>query len=137
MALITDLPTQASPSSSDYMITDNGTTTSKSTLSNVKSGMGFETSFNQVFLGQQTSSTSPKSYTVANSSRAMIIVFGAGANFMGIYMITASSSGAVAKVDIAPASNVTVTTSTNTLTISDSSSTTIFVYAFVFNGSVG
>ena len=137
MALITDLPTNSSPASSDYMITDNGTTTSKSTLNHVKTGMGIDTSFSQVFLGQMTSSTSPKSYTVASSSRALILIFGAGSNFMGIYMITASSSGAVAKVEIAPASSVTVTTSTNTLTVSDSASTTIFVYALVFNGSVG
>lgn len=105
-------------------------------LDAIKTGIGFAAAFKEVFLGQQTSSSSPKTFSVAGSTRALIVIFGAGSAYQGLYSITAASSGAISKVEILSAANVTVTVSTNTLTISDSSSTTIFVYALIFNGSI-
>lgn len=128
MALITDLPTNASPTSSDFLVTDNGVTTSKSTLADVRAGM------NIMVLATREAISNAKTYTIPNSSRHLILVEGAISGRHGMYMVTASTSGTVAISKIVDGSSLSVTTGTNSLSI-DPGGGAVYVVDFVISGT--
>lgn len=84
----------------------------------------------------QITKSSSKSFTLANSTRAIIYFIGTIAGVTGQITVNVSSAGTVFQSGTVGAS-ITVTTSTNTLTIANgNSSNAIYMHAMVLNGSV-
>lgn len=136
MALITDLPTNASPALTDYTITDNGSATSKTRLDQLKASLGITTDF-KTFSFQVNAGTSG-TYTVANNSRIVFFCISTAAALRGLYIAAASSAGAMATTTVQAASSVAITTATNSITFANNASSgTLFVCGIVFNGSIG
>lgn len=129
MALITDLPAQASPSLSDYMIIDNGTTSSKTSISDVRAAMGFG-----AFVLHKGAIYASTTYTLENSSRHIIAVEGAVAARHGLYMVTTSSTGSVAVTKVVDGSSITISTGTNSITINPNGAA-VYVVDFAISGS--
>lgn len=133
MALITDLPTQASPASSDYLITDNGSTTSKSTIGNVKTSMGMGT-LSEV--QTNINSNSSVTITLSGTTQAVLITQGAYATQRGLYIIGSTTTSTYSAANVLSASDITVSNSNMTYTIASSRNSTTYVRILVFAGSV-
>ena len=132
MALITDLPTQSSPASSDYMITDNGTTTSKSTIENVKKTMGFPSAID-IAIFTLVSGTA-KTFTVPNNGRYLVVISSAATTRQAAYIIGTTTAGALAITEIAQGTNITRSSGTNSLTITSTGGNSVMA-VFTFGGS--
>lgn len=135
MALITDLPTNASPATTDYMITDNGSSTSKSTIENVKGAMGFTTPFGiaQKNISANTSAT----YTLSSQTVALLITSGgSGASQRGAWIIGATTAPAAFATPILSATGITITTNNAVLTIANGTNGLVYSRVIIFNGSV-
>lgn len=69
MALITDLPTNSSPSLNDYMVTDNGSQTQKATIGTLRTAMGVAIPTARFTVAANTSAT----FSVPAGSRHLIV----------------------------------------------------------------
>ena len=81
---------------------------------------------------------SSKTFTVANSSRMLLVLLGTNAARMGVYNVFTSSSGTSTIVAVLDGANISITSGTNTITIAHTVSGTnnIYVNAIVFAGSI-
>lgn len=132
MALITDLPTNASPATSDYMITDTGSATQKTTIANLKAAMGLVSEVD--IATYALVSGTAKTFTVPNSSRYFVVISAASAARQAAYIVGTTTSGGVAITQIVQGSGITSSTSTNTLTLTANGAGAI-VAVFTLNGS--
>ena len=78
------------------------------------------------------SSAASHSFTIPNSYRGMMMTHHTTANSCGVWLISASGSGAITKVDVKSASNITLSNTTNKLTMTYNSATTMR-YTFINN----
>ena len=125
MALITDLPTNSNPSRSDYTITDNGTTTSKTPLS------AFPTinTFNLPY-GESTT------ITFGQYASALVLVNGYSATLKSIYLVR-SAVTLLTMGEIASSSNVSATANGLTITFSNNSTgSAAAIYVIMLAGTV-
>lgn len=125
MPLITALPTNNSPSPNDYLVTDNGTTTSKTPIS----------ALNIPAVKRTTLTTSGTvTVTFGTYSSALVIVDGYSNNSKT--MVLASSATTLTTGVIASSSNIAVTTNGLNLVITNNSSqVTSFVYVILLTGN--
>ena len=134
MALITDLPSNASPAYSDFMITDNGTTTNKSTIRQIKeSGLGIANNFG-VAVGQILANSSVT--LNLSSARGLLYATGADNATHGVWIFNTSSSGYVLVTPILSTQKLNVSTGTNTLTLTSTATSQVFYEVFLVTGSV-
>lgn len=119
MALITDLPSNASPSTSDYMITDTGSATQKCTIANLKKTMGFDSGV--TVITKAATAGNSATYSVSNNTRGLLIINGTTAGVKGLYIFNCSNTGTITLATVLAASSTTITNSTNSLSASSSS----------------
>lgn len=127
MALVTNLPTNATPALSDYVITDDGTTTSKSTIGSLPLAQIASMSLS---LGAAT-----YSINIPSSSRHMIVLASLTSSLNAILIVGANSSGTMTVVEVYKGNNITTGSTTNTLTITTGSATTVSAFDFILSGN--
>ena len=146
---------------SNYLVQDDGSTTSKITVSNAVASASIigstpmgttattltgavaehesDISALNSRLGRLTvtdeviASNTSSTFTIPNAWRGLIIVDGASNNFKTILVVSAQSNGVVTAKEMESYSQMTVTTGTNTLTIANTSSVSISVYILGFS----
>ena len=79
-----------------------------------------------------------KTFTVANSTRMLLVLLGSAAVRMAVYNVFVTSQGVVTATPVLSATNITLTTGTNSITIGNTTSggTYVYVNAIVFAGSI-
>lgn len=132
MALITDLPTQSTPSTSDYLAVDNGSTTSKTTIANVQSSMGLA---GLSAVTKTIAANDSSSFTLSNSARGVLFTTGAYANTKGAYIFNVTSTGTVTTGNIVEAAGISLSTGTSTLSIASSSGAVAYATVLLFYGT--
>lgn len=116
MALITDLPTNSSPSTSDYVITDDGSTTYKSTIADITSNK----------INGTTGLVNASSSITFTATIAVAICF----NGSGLYALFGFRNGSVATM-VSSTSAITATANGTTYTINNGVTTSGMRYVIL------
>ena len=117
-------------------VIDNLSSTSVSKALSAKQGKVLNEKKADLIVLSNVSGNSSKSYTVANSSRVIVMLTSQNDAVNSLLFIGASTTGALTVTEIRKGSGITITTGTRTLTIQNTTSNAATVNAFVMAGSI-
>lgn len=117
-------------------VVDNLTSTSTSSALSANQGKVLDEKKADLIKLSNVSGNSSKSYTVANSSRVIVMLTSQNDDVNSLFFVGASTVGALTVTEIRKGSGITITTGTRTLTIQNTTSNAATVNAFVMAGSI-
>ena len=120
----------------DVSVVDNLTSTSTTAALSANQGKVLNDKKADLISLANATGNSSKSYTVANSSRLIVMLTSQNDAVNSLLFVGVSTAGAVTVTEIRKGSGITITTSTRTLTIQNTTNNAATVNAFVMAGSI-